>query len=356
MRRPARILAAIAIAMAPGWAFAQPARSQVQAGPSSTLVAQAQAWNEKAARWTGAYQSVYNASGQLLQAVNAGAVQALDFFDRSQAKDGAAWASDWARARRLQLDGFSATVDALDKTPPSLTARLSAASPPLAKMAAGLRQLAVAYPNQFRREIALSTDVISLAERAASGDGAAATTLRSRRFDVTLVLIDGENTLLDISRASMRRGDPGIDIVDASEDDNLAVAALFRAQQKLAAGASPDPNTAADIRRNANAALAAAQRAPTDASTATSEIEADHSLRGTPLGVRMVRELATYKDAGEVEAALAREILSVADLLDGGVSPVSGDISAALSDTNQLVRKRLALDSTRKQILAGQAP
>jgi hypothetical protein len=352
-------LAGALIACAPAWAqaAAAPPMSRIPAGRPSpgpddkAQAAMLQEWIPRIASWSGEHQTVFLQSETTLIAINAGAAQALDFVERRRIKEGAAWALDWAKARRLQLASLKAAADGLQAEPPPPPPVMTG-DPGVVRVTDGLKLLGRETSKQLRASIDLGEEMVSLTEKAAAGDDQAARDLLLKRFDVAIVIMTGENTLIRTSNAMLTPGDPQIDIAEASVSTNLGMMALNLEQKRLASGEPANPQAAAEIRRYAAAALASAQQAPLDASGAKANLRSTEAFQGTAFAERVQRALDTYAESGEVEAALAGILSKVADRLEHGERADSAGVRGELGGIGQLVQRRVALDQSRKQIMA----
>jgi hypothetical protein len=347
--------AALALAaVSPSLACAQEAKSSPPPANDSAMVQSAQQWVGQVAAFTSRYQAALVRQEEALTAVNVGVNTALGFFNRSQIKEGAAWALDWAKARRVELASIKDLNDALPKYPPPLPFPI-ASDASLQKIDRGVRELAVGQADQAREGLELGEQLISLAERTASGDAEAASQLNGRRFEVVIINVRAENALIRTSNAMLSPGDPELDIAKSVTETNLAMIDLMqiRKSQALKDGQDVAPMIA-EMRQHAQAGVAAAQQAPLDASSRLTSLRSSAELAGSVLLVRLEKAEATYAESAQVEEGVSNAMLTVADTLAKGQETSSGPSAAALDQIGPLVQRRVELDQRRKQILAGQ--
>jgi len=344
----AAALGALLIAAPAGARPAGPAAAQ----PSPTVAA-VQAWAAQAAAWVAAQQKTFVAEERALIAVNAGAARALEFHARGQAREGAAWALDWAAARRLELAGLRARAHEAGTAAPPLPEAL-ADLPDLKAQDAALRELSRRQSDIIRVGLGLGEEVVGLAQKAASGDGQAAARLPARRDDLSQTILRSENLLVEASNSTLGEGDPQADLGRAAVSGNLAVMALIEARKRAAAGdAAGAAASVRELREQAGRMLEAARQAPPHAAARAAALEAQPDLAGTPFAARVKAVLATFSDSAQVESGIAEALLTVAGRLEKGEDPSSAGVQGALAGLNPLLQRRVELDLQRKSLLAG---
>ncbi len=357
MFRLACAFAALVVLIAPSASDAQGNQSQK---PTASELATEQAaeklgqdWLARVAVWSSAQQTVFVAQERALVAVSTGSLQALDFAAKGQAKEGAAWAQDWAKARRLQMADAQSALAALSPPPPPPVE--IANLPGIGALDTAYRSMAAKQSALGQTATVLGEEIIGLTERTAGGDAAAASQLKIRRFDVAITMLRGENIVIQASLSSSGQNHAQDDIIRSDVAGNLAMIAFLRAQQSYASGDAASLRAAtAEMRSDAAAAAAAAEQAPLDASSSLGAIRSAPAVAGTPLEKRIEAAFATYADSAEAEKGLSQIIVAVADRLEKGDAPDSQAIKTALSGLNPLVERRLELDRRRKQIIAGE--
>ena len=353
------VLAALALAvLLPGWPAAQAApagqSSSEKAADDAAAAAAMQKWLAQIAVFSGVYQSALIREESALGAIGAGSLQALEYYDHTQVKAGAAWALDWAKARRLDLDSVQAGDDALPKYPPPLPPEIAGIAA-LQRVDRGMRDLAAQEIELGRSGIQLGQELISLAERTASGDADAAAQLSGLRFEVVIVSLRGENTLMQTSNAMMGPGSPQSDLQNSIIETNLAMIALMqvRKSQALKDGQDLAP-LIADMRRHALAGSAAAQQAPLDAKSNLTAARNDVGAVGAPLLDKLAKSADTYAESAQIEQSIAAAMVTVADSLEKAKGGDENAVNTALGQIAPLVQRRVELDQRRKQIFAGQ--
>jgi hypothetical protein len=351
------LAALLCAALSPCPAAAQPKpadQSSARTADTAAAVTAGQSWLEQVAAFTASYSAVLLREEQALGTINAGAGQALEFYNHNQIKPGAAWALSWARARRLDLAGVQAANDGLPKYPPPLPVEIAALAS-LQRMDRGLREVVTEQAELGKGAVELGQELTSLAEKTASGDAAAAAELTGRRFDVVVINLRGENALMQTSNAMIEAGSPQIDLQRSIIETNLAMIAMMQVRKSLALQEGRDLQPLiAEMRQHAQAAASAAQQVPLDAESTLAAAQANSALAGTPLLARIEKATQTYAESSQVEQSVAEVALAVADSFGKEKTGGEAAAAAALARLPQLVQRRVELDQRRKQILAGQ--
>jgi hypothetical protein len=349
--------AVVAAALTGGAAVAQtsapvtpPPAAAPQVSPQVQMVAD---WAARASAWVANQQNTFIAEERALAAVNAGAAQAMAFQRTGKAAEGAAWALQWAAARRLELSNLAAAAHDAGADAPPLPDSLADIAE-LKVQGDALRALSRRQAEIIRVGLTMGGQIVDLAQKAASGDADAASKLPARRDDLAKTILKSENLLVEASGSTRAADDPETDLGQAQVSGNLAMIALIDARRAAAAGDAAALKAAAlELRARAGEMKAAALKAPAHADARLRALRGQADFAGTPLASRVEAVLATFKDSADVESQIAEALLTVATDLEQGEGPSSAGVQGALAGMNPLLQRRVALDLERKNIIAG---
>jgi hypothetical protein len=322
--------------------------------PAVSSEAEGEQWIGRVAAWMQGTSALMAEQAETLSAVAGGVRTAEDYFSRHDAKGGAAWAADWAKARRLQLETYRQDTDTVFNAPlPPLTAGL-AHDPTAPGIAGHLHEFVGAARQHMQGVSAMAEELVQLIEKTAGGDADAAREVGYRAPEIVIAMIRGECDMLTASRLLQKPGDPQSDLVTANIESNLAMIEMLSASRDRAAGTAKDVSAyQARMRQHALASEAAADQMTLDARSFARTVVDNKTLNPAFLA-RLQKAADTFADSAEVERSIGAALVIMADGLDMTDAASVGRTGAAGQSLGGLVAKRLELDRRRKRILAGQ--
>ena len=341
------VIFTLATTGAGGAGAASPPVLQRVPAPAQSGAAQVRVWLQRVVAWSSSYFDLMHEQGAVLHDVNDRVQATL----RAQPVDPAE-VKAWADAQRAKLAVIDEKAVAMQGRPfPAMPAYV-AIEPKAQKMIAAYAKLPGVVSRQLREDSTLVRSVIDQIVLASGGGADARKLLTQQTLQLDIAMIEGENTVVEASNASLPENDPQWDLATCSEESNLAAVDLLRFALRGMTGEAGDDRVAVaksihihalrvsalsgDMVRDANAKIAALPRA-SGADT--------KRLFGTE---RQVLEL--YLQSAANEGEISKGLDQVAVRLGDQAVPVK-DAFDAFSALATLEQQRGVFVEQRRQLL-----
>lgn len=264
-----------------------------------------------------------------------------------------AWAKTWAADERAKWSALAAEVADLQNHP-------FPTAPAILKGNEDYRRMRIAYGDlpgvvtkAFERNRALGETLIAAIETGAGGDKKTVRDIALNAMELSVALIDNENTVLASSMAAVAKNHPEGDMEKSGIEANLAARAVFQYFVVRARGQGADqaPAVAGEVRGHATAIRAAVDAMRLHAAMSRQQIAM--KMGAAPvMQAKLTRALDTYGESAAVELKFAEVFDQVAAAIaDPAKSP--SDFMVQMGPLDSLVDRRQEIVMRRKQIVTG---
>jgi hypothetical protein len=262
----------------------------------------------------------------------------------SQTAENIARIQAWQVKSAGAITSLRAEAAALKPPPPALLAAIRSLGPTGVRQANGVSQvteLATTLSGDTARQVELMTPLILAAAR---GDGQAKGLLARRLVVGMRLMLEGENTMLDLGIIMSGKPDhPQVQLNLAARASNEALIEAMKYYEKSANGEATSATEAAAAMESRLARAREAARAVWPSAQSASAVFATIS-RG-PLRTRLETAFDTYRESGQIE-------MDIADRLSGAATALGAGDPLALDqpDVERLINRRVALINQRKAL------
>lgn len=344
MIRP--LLLALLILLAPAAAAA--------AEPAPRTAAEADAFLRRLMTDVSAYSTphqalVTEAEDLVLFAIEGGNTAVAMADRRASRREVAAWADAWEAQTASKIAAIRAKAGQLPPFPEAAFQRLVDLEPAFRAQVPAYRKVGVETRRLIDLCASYAESVAETVRKAALGDDQALDQLSIRIIHGTRLVIEGENTMLEVSIAATDDSHPQKYVSLAALHGNLAILALYDLAMADMAGEETDRAAVAETMRvEAKAALAAAG----DIDRAATALDRRLAVGQQIDSIKTIRAaVATFSDSSAVEARIANVLLDAADSLEGGKDPMAV-LEEDTVELQVLVNRRVEIQTRRLQLLA----
>lgn len=340
-------LAAAALALAGTAALARPAPAFPPAPFQQSQTAAAQDWLSRVAVWGQGYDAVTTSrSNTLLWMLDAPTIL-VDKLDGGNKAGARTWATTWAAEARQRLAADIEAYQRLSTTIPPFPSDL-----PMTDENAERLETMSTIPDRTGSLLISSGQsgetYIQLVEQAASGRPEDMDRLAAGIYVMMISTTEAENVMMEGLRG--RRSEPNYHWRTAMIEVNKALVAWMHHNKAVLFGEPSDPAaTARAIRGHAANTRTAADQIDATTDRVSATMEADPVLQGSELAVVMRRVFASIRQSADVERRMAAELDTLAAATLGGDEEGS---DASLARIETLTEERIAIDATRRQMMA----